>query len=185
MRFGWRPREDAVFSSGLGRGRPGCGCGAAEGRGCGAQEDGDAEGGHPEAPAGAADRSGQVPDREAGDRGGQDVALIEQVQRADGEAGDAEGWGDPRPRGASPERRGEACQVFRGNRTVISGPFAEPKELIAGYWILQVTSMDEAVEWARRVPFEALARIYPGEYGAEGEIEIRQLVELERSDASG
>jgi hypothetical protein len=40
--------------------------------------------------------------------------------------------------------------------------------------------MDEAVEWARRVPFEALARIYPGEYGAEGEIEIRQLVELER-----
>jgi hypothetical protein len=72
-----------------------------------------------------------------------------------------------------------------GNRTVISGPFAEPKGLIAGYWILQVTSMDEAVEWARHVPFEALARIYPGEYGAEGEIEIRQLFELERSDASG
>jgi hypothetical protein len=47
-----------------------------------------------------------------------------------------------------------------------------------------VTSMDEAVEWARRVPFEAHARIYPGEYGAESEIEIRQLVELERSDAS-
>jgi hypothetical protein len=46
-------------------------------------------------------------------------------------------------------------------------------------------SMDEAVEWARRVPFEALARIQPGEYGAEGEIEIRQLTELERSDASG
>jgi hypothetical protein len=56
---------------------------------------------------------------------------------------------------------------------VISGPFAEPKELIAGYWILQLTSMDEAAGWARRVPFEALARISPGEYGAEGEIEIR------------
>ena len=47
-----------------------------------------------------------------------------------------------------------------------------------------MTSMDEAVEWARRVPFEARARIYPGQYSAEGEIEIRQLVELERSDAS-
>lgn len=45
-------------------------------------------------------------------------------------------------------------------------------------------SMDESVEWARRVPFEALARIYPGEYGAEGETEIRRLFELERSDAS-
>ena len=50
--------------------------------------------------------------------------------------------------------------------------------------ILHVRSMDEAVEWARRVPFEARARIYPGQYSAEGEIEIRQLVELERSDAS-
>ena len=60
-----------------------------------------------------------------------------------------------------PGRRGEACQVLQGNRLVINGPFAEPKELIAGYWILQVASMDEAVDWARRVPFEALARIYP------------------------
>ena len=45
-------------------------------------------------------------------------------------------------------------------------------------------SMDEAVEWAKHVPFEALSRIYPGEYGAVGEIEIRQLFEPERSDAS-
>ena len=45
-------------------------------------------------------------------------------------------------------------------------------------------SMDEAVEWAKRVPFEALSRIYPGEYGAVGEIEIRQLFEPEHSDAS-
>ena len=86
--------------------------------------------------------------------------------------------------GLYPGAQGESCQVLRGNRTVISGPFAEPKELIAGYWILHVTSMDEAVEWARRVPFEALARIYPGEYGAMGEIEIRQLFEPEHSDAS-
>jgi hypothetical protein len=43
--------------------------------------------------------------------------------------------------------------------------------------------MDEAVESAKRVPFEALARIYPDEYGAVGEIEIRQLFELGRRDA--
>ena len=96
----------------------------------------------------------------------------------------SEGRGAPRPFGASPERRGAACRVLRGDRTVISGPFAESKELIAGYWILQLKSMTRPSKWARRVPFEALARIYPGEYGAEGEIEIRQLFEPERSDTS-
>ena len=60
-----------------------------------------------------------------------------------------------------------------GKRTVIDGPFAEPKETVAGYWILQVNSMDEAIEWAKRLPFEA-----GGEPEAEGEIEIRQLFEL-------
>jgi hypothetical protein len=70
-----------------------------------------------------------------------------------------------------------------GNRAVIDGPFAESKELIAGYWILQVMSMDEPVEWAKRFPFEALSRIYSGEYGGEVEIEIRQVFELE-PDAS-
>jgi len=50
--------------------------------------------------------------------------------------------------------------------------------------VLEVKSTDEAVEWANRVPFEALSRIYPGEYGADGEIEIRQLFELEGSDPS-
>jgi hypothetical protein len=79
---------------------------------------------------------------------------------------------------------GRRVKFSGGNRTVINGPFAESKELVAGYWILQVKSMDEAVEWANRVPFEALSRIYPGEYGAVGEIEIRQLFEVERSDAS-
>jgi hypothetical protein len=66
-----------------------------------------------------------------------------------------------------------------GNRTVIDGPFPESKALIAGYWILQVPSMDEAVEWAERFPSEAFSRIYPGEYGAQAEIEIRQVFELE------
>ena len=86
--------------------------------------------------------------------------------------------------GLYPSAGGRRVKFSGGNRTVINGPFAESKELIAGYWILQVKSMDEAVEWARRVPFEALSQIYPGEYGAEGEIEIRQLFELEGSDAS-
>ena len=86
--------------------------------------------------------------------------------------------------GLHPSAKGRRVKFSGGNRTVINGPFAESKELIAGYWILQVKSMDEAVEWANRVPFEALSRIYPGEYGAVGEIEIRQLFEVERSDAS-
>ncbi len=84
--------------------------------------------------------------------------------------------------GLHPSADGRRVKFSGGNRTVINGPFAESKELIAGYWILQVKSMDAAVEWAKRVPFEALSRIYPGEYGAEGE--IRQLFELERFDAS-
>ena len=59
-----------------------------------------------------------------------------------------------------------------GKRTVIEGPFGDPKVIVAGYWILQVKSMDETIEWAKRVPFEA-----GGEPEAEVEIEIRQLFE--------
>ena len=57
-------------------------------------------------------------------------------------------------------------------RTVIDGPFAETKELIAGYTLIQVRSREEAMEWARR---------FPAPFGeqAEGEIEVRQLYELE------
>jgi hypothetical protein len=64
-----------------------------------------------------------------------------------------------------------------GIRAVVDGPFPESKELVAGYWILQVESIDEAVEWAERFPFEAWSRIYPGEYGADVEIEIRKVFE--------
>ncbi|MGH2753818.1 MAG: YciI family protein [Actinomycetota bacterium] len=62
----------------------------------------------------------------------------------------------------------------RGERTVTTGPFGEPMGIVAGYWILQVNSMDEAVGWAKRLPFEA-----GGEPEAEGEIEIRRLFEPE------
>jgi hypothetical protein len=86
--------------------------------------------------------------------------------------------------GLLPSAMGRRVNLSGGNRTVIDGPFAESKELIAGYWILQVRSMDEAAEWAERFPFEAWSRIYPGEYGAEVEIEIRQVFEPEGFDAS-
>jgi hypothetical protein len=69
---------------------------------------------------------------------------------------------------------GVRVKFSRGKRTVVEGPFGEPKETVAGYWILQVKSMDEAIEWARRLPFEA-----GGEPEAEGEIEIRRVFELE------
>jgi len=84
--------------------------------------------------------------------------------------------------GLLPSGCGRRVQFAEGSRGVINGPFEESKKLIAGYWILQVTSMDDAVEWASRAPFEALSRIYPGDYGATGEIEIRQVFE---PDASG
>ena len=62
-----------------------------------------------------------------------------------------------------------------GKHTVIEGPFADPKQTVAGYWILQVKSMEEAVEWAKRVPVEAAEH----DYGQESEIEVRQIFELE------
>ena len=80
--------------------------------------------------------------------------------------------------GLYPSGEGKRVRFSGGERTVVDGPFNE-KDAVAGYWILQVESMDEAVGWAMRVPFEALARIYPGEYGAQGEVEIRQVFELE------
>jgi hypothetical protein len=56
-----------------------------------------------------------------------------------------------------------------GKKTVIDGPFAETKELIAGFWLLEVSSKEEAIEWVRRIPS------VPGE---ESEIEIRQVFEV-------
>jgi hypothetical protein len=57
---------------------------------------------------------------------------------------------------------------YSGNkRTVTDGPFTEAKELIAGFWLLQVKSREEAIEWAKRVPF------------TEGHVELRQVFELE------
>jgi hypothetical protein len=72
------------------------------------------------------------------------------------------------------ERRGRSGHVLRRQAHRDRRPFGEATEIVAGYWILQVQSMDEAIEWAKRLPFEA-----GGEPEAEGEIEIRQLFELD------
>ena len=79
--------------------------------------------------------------------------------------------------GLLPSVEGRRVRFSGEDRTVIDGPFPESKQLVAGYWILQVQSMDEAVGWAERFPFEAFSRIYPGDYGAESEVELRQVFE--------
>ena len=73
--------------------------------------------------------------------------------------------------GLQPSSKGARIRFSGNNKTVVDGPFAETKELIAGYWVINVKSRDEALEWAKKVPA-------PQEQGA-GEIEVRQFFELE------
>lgn len=73
--------------------------------------------------------------------------------------------------GLHPSSKGKRVRFSGTQRTVIDGPFAETKELIAGFWIWQVKSLDEALEWARRCPDPS-----PGE---DGELEIRPLFEAD------
>ena len=73
--------------------------------------------------------------------------------------------------GLHPSSMGKRIKFSGRQRSVLDGPFTETKELIAGYWVWQVRSMDEAVEWARRCPDPM-----PGE---EAELEIRPLFEAE------
>ena len=72
--------------------------------------------------------------------------------------------------GLQPTSKGWRISYSQGKRTVIDGPFAETKELLAGYTLIQVRSREEAMEWARRFPAPF------GEH-ADGEIEVRQLFE--------
>jgi hypothetical protein len=69
--------------------------------------------------------------------------------------------------GLHPSSKGARVKFAGGKRTVIDGPFAETKELVAGYWVWQVKSKEEAIEWLKRAPFE------------ETEVEIRQIFEAE------
>jgi len=69
--------------------------------------------------------------------------------------------------GLQPSSKGARIRFNGSQRTVIDGPFAETKELISGYWIIRVNSREEAIEWAKRSPFQ------------EGELELRQFFEME------
>src|SRR6266446_636330 len=67
--------------------------------------------------------------------------------------------------GLQPSSKGARVRFSKGKRTVIDGPFAETKELVAGFWLWQVKSREEAIEWLKRAPFE------------DTEVEIRQVFE--------
>jgi hypothetical protein len=72
--------------------------------------------------------------------------------------------------GLQSSSKGKRVRFSGKNRTVIDGPFAETKELIAGFWLWQVRSMEEAIEWVKRCP---------NPHDGESEIEIRQVFEAE------
>lgn len=69
--------------------------------------------------------------------------------------------------GLHPSSAGFRVQFDGSRRDVVAGPFGEPEKLVSGFWLLQVKSQDEAVEWARRIPF------------VDGEVEIRRVFEAE------
>jgi hypothetical protein len=69
--------------------------------------------------------------------------------------------------GLQPSSKGARVQFSGAKRTVIDGPFAETKELVAGFWLVQVKSKDEAIEWVKRAPF------------ANAVVEIRQVFEAD------
>lgn len=72
--------------------------------------------------------------------------------------------------GLHPSSRGARVKFEGNKRTVVDGPFAETKELIAGFWLIQVKSREEAIEWVRRCPKP---------FEGDSEIEIRQVFEME------
>jgi hypothetical protein len=76
--------------------------------------------------------------------------------------------------GLQPTSKGAKVTFPNGKPQVTDGPFAETKELIAGYWMIKVSSKEEAIEWAKRVPFDRIPN-----NGRVAEIELRQMFELE------
>jgi len=77
--------------------------------------------------------------------------------------------------GLQPSAKGWRIKYSGSKKTVVDGPFAETKELIAGYTLIEVKSREEALEWTRR---------FPNPHLTEGEIEVRQLFELEDFEQS-
>ena len=89
--------------------------------------------------------------------------------------------------GLHPTARGKRVRFDRSRKTVIDGPFAESKELIAGFWLWQVRSMEEAIEWLRRAPFgdgeevEIRPVFEADDFGAEFTPELRAQEERQRA----
>ena len=76
--------------------------------------------------------------------------------------------------GLQPTSKGARVGLKNGKVVVTDGPFAETKELIAGYWIINVKSKADAIEWAKKIPFQNLPNA-----GREPEVEVRQYYEIE------
>ena len=93
--------------------------------------------------------------------------------------------------GLQPSSKGKRVKFSGANRTVIDGPFTETKELIAGFWLWQVRSMDEAIEWLKRAPFDGgteveIRQVFEAEdFGAELTLELREQEERLRRQSSG
>ena len=93
--------------------------------------------------------------------------------------------------GLQPSSKGKRVRFSDGRPAVIDGPFAETKELVAGYWVWQVGSMDEAVEWLKRAPFGGgteveIRPIFEAEdFGAEFTPELREQEERVRKQVEG
>lgn len=89
--------------------------------------------------------------------------------------------------GLKPTSAGKRVRFSGAKRTVIDGPFAEAKELVAGYWLWQVKSIDEAVDWIKRAPFDEGAEIEirplfeAEDFGAEFTPELREQEERQRA----
>jgi hypothetical protein len=93
--------------------------------------------------------------------------------------------------GLQPTSKGKRIRFSGGERTVLDGPFTETKELIAGYWLWKVKSMDEAVEWLKKAPFDGgteleIRPIFEAEdFGAEYTPELRRQDDAIRDQITG
>jgi hypothetical protein len=92
--------------------------------------------------------------------------------------------------GLAPSSKGARVKFEGDKRTVVDGPFAETKELVAGFWLWQVKSKEEAIEWLKRAPFDGgavveIRQIFEAEeFGAEVTPELREQEERIRAEVS-
>ena len=92
--------------------------------------------------------------------------------------------------GLHPSSRGARVRFQGGKRSVIDGPFAESKELIAGFWLIQAKSLEEAIEWVKRSPMQdaeiEIRQVFEAEdFGAEFTPELREQEERQRAAMAG